>query len=83
MLASLSEGKCMCPHWGYLLAGIVTVRYDNGHEETIEAGDAFYIPAGHTWWKADAGTELVQFSPADQLAEVDAAIAKAMQNAQR
>lgn len=81
ILATLPQGKCLCPHWGYVLGGRVTVRYDDGREELIEPGDAFYLPPGHTSWKADAGTELVQFSPTDLLAETDAAIAKAMQAA--
>jgi hypothetical protein len=81
ILASLSEGKCTCPHWGYVSSGRVTVRYDTGQEEVVDSGEAFYMPAGHTSWKADAGTEIVQFSPTDLLAEVDAAIAKAMQAA--
>ncbi len=83
VLASLPQGGCACPHWGYLLQGRVAVRYDDGREDVIEAGDAFYLPAGHTSWSAEAGTELVQFSPAELLAETDAAIAKAMQGATR
>ena len=79
LLASLSEGKCMCPHWGYVLQGRIAVRYDDGVEETVAAGEAFYLPAGHTSWKAEAGTELVQFSPTEQLAEVDAAINRVME----
>jgi hypothetical protein len=82
ILATLSEGKCTCPHWGYVLAGQIAVAYDDGRSQVIEPGDAFYLPPGHTSWKATAGTELVQFSPADQLAEVDAAISAAMQAAQ-
>jgi hypothetical protein len=38
------------------------------------------MPPGHAP-AAEAGTELLQISPADQLAEVDAAIAAAMQAA--
>jgi hypothetical protein len=34
-------------------------------EETVEAGDAFYFPPGHAP-EAEAGTELVQLSPADE-----------------
>jgi hypothetical protein len=79
MLKGLPGGNCSCPHWGYVLKGRIIVRYD-GHEEVIEAGDAFYIPPGHAP-EAEAGTELVQISPADQLAAVEAAIAKAMQPA--
>jgi hypothetical protein len=77
ILASLPEGNCACPHWGYVFKGRLTVRYAD-HEETFEAGDAFYMPPGHAP-AADAGTELLQISPADKLAEVDAAIAAAMQ----
>jgi mannose-6-phosphate isomerase-like protein (cupin superfamily) len=79
ILASLDEKKCVCPHWGYVFSGRVSVTYENGREETIEPGDAFYMPAGHTSWRAEAGTELLQFSPSDLLAEVDAAIFAAMQ----
>ena len=79
ILASLSEGKCTCPHWGYLFTGEISVGYDTGVNETIEAGRAFYTPAGHTSFKVAAGTEMLMFSPADELAEVEAAIAAAMQ----
>ena len=51
------------------------------HEEVIEAGDAFYMSPGHAP-EAEAGTEFVQFSPADQLAATEAAIVKGMQAAQ-
>jgi hypothetical protein len=55
----------------------MTVSYPD-HKEVIEAGDAFYMPPGHTP-AAEAGTEFIMFSPADLLAETEAAIAKAMQ----
>jgi hypothetical protein len=77
MLASLPAGNCSCPHWGYMLKGRMIVRYGD-HEEAIEAGDAFYMSPGHAP-EAEAGAEFIQFSPADQLAETEAAIAKAMQ----
>jgi len=77
MLAALPGGNCTCPHWGYVFKGTLTVRYAD-HEETFQAGDAFYTPPGHAP-AAEAGTELLQISPADKLAEVDAAIAAAMQ----
>ena len=79
LLASLSEKKCICPHWGYLFSGRMHVVYDDGERDTINAGDAFYTPAGHTSWRAEAGTEMLMFSPSDLLAEVDAAITAAMQ----
>src|SRR5690349_18476609 len=77
ILAVLPSGKCSCPHWGYVTKGRIVVRYDD-HEETLLPGDAFYMAPGHAP-EAEEGTELVQFSPTDQLAEVEAAIAAAIQ----
>ena len=77
MLAALPGGHCSCPHWGYLFAGRMTVRYAD-HEEVYEAGDAFTMPPGHVP-VAEAGTEFVQFSPTDQLAATEAAIASALE----
>ena len=80
MLSGLPGGRCSCPHWGYVLKGRMIVRYAD-HEEVCEAGDAFYMPPGHTP-AADAGTEFIQISPSDQLQEVEAAVVKAMQQMQ-
>jgi hypothetical protein len=79
MLKALPGGNCSCPHWGYVVKGRVIVRYDD-HEEVLEAGDAFYMPPGHAP-EAEAGTELVQFSPSKEYAVVEAFFAK-MQEAQ-
>jgi hypothetical protein len=68
LLAGLPGDSCPCPHFGYVLDGKITVTYAD-REEVFEAGDAFYMPPGHVP-AAVAGTELVQFSPAAQLAEV-------------
>jgi hypothetical protein len=78
LLRGLPGDSCQCPHWGYLLAGQVTVSYAD-REETYQAGDAFYMTPGHVP-AAVAGTEIVQFSPKEQLAETVAAM---MANAQR
>lgn len=77
MLAALPGGMCQCPHWGVMAKGRMTVRYVD-REEVVEAGDAFYMPPGHTA-AAEAGAEFIQFSPTDLLAETEAAIAKGMQ----
>ena len=76
MLKSLPGGKCHCPHWGYLVSGRMIVRYDD-HEEVVEAGDAFYMPPGHAP-EAEEGTQIVQFSPAEQLAETVGALKAGM-----
>ena len=80
MLSGLPGGRCPCPHWGYVLKGRMIVRYAD-HEEVCEAGDAFYMPPGHTP-AAEAGTEFIQISPSDQLQEVEAAVVTAMQQMQ-
>jgi hypothetical protein len=72
MLQALPGGQCPCPHWGFLMKGRLTVRYSEG-EETIRAGEAFYLPPGHVP-AATAGTEFVQFSPAAELAAVMAVV---------
>ena len=46
-------------------------------EEVIEPGDAFYTPPGHVP-AAVAGTELVMFSPQDELAAMEAAMRELM-----
>src|SRR4051794_27223726 len=63
----LPDDRCQCPHWGYVRAGKVTFRYAD-RDETYEAGDAYYAPAGHTP-VFYAGTELVELSPTDALGE--------------
>jgi mannose-6-phosphate isomerase-like protein (cupin superfamily) len=75
MLAALPGGKGTCPHWGYVFKGRLTIRYGD-HEETVGPGEAFYMSPGHVP-AAEAGTELVQFSPADQLTATTDAIKKA------
>ena len=78
LLRGLPGDSCQCPHWGYLLAGKITVSYAD-REETYQAGDAFYMTPGHVP-AAETGTEFIQFSPKEQLAETMAAM---MANAQR
>ena len=77
MLKGLPNDQCQCPHWGYVFKGTLTWSFGD-HEEVYEAGDAFYVPPGHTP-KAGAGSEFVQFSPADELKATDEAIARNMQ----
>jgi hypothetical protein len=68
LLKGLPGDRCNCPHWGYVITGRMTYVADDG-DHVVEAGDAFYLPPGHIP-KVAAGTELVQFSPTEQLNEV-------------
>jgi len=78
LLKGMPDDRCQCPHWGYVLKGRVTYRFAD-RDEVFHAGDAFYLPPGHIPL-ADAGSEIVQFSPADELKPVVDTMA---QNAQR
>src|SRR5271155_4136820 len=72
LLKGLPGDSCQCPHWGYMIAGKITVSYPD-HEEVYEPGDAFYMPPGHVP-AAETGTEFIQFSPEHELAETLTAI---------
>ena len=77
LLKGLPDDKCSCPHWGYVLKGRLTYRFAD-REEVFEAGDAFYLPPGHVP-VAEAGSELVQFSPTAELGADDAVMLKKVQ----
>ena len=55
------EPRAQVPRWGYVIDGKVTFRFA-GREETDQAGDAYYVPPGHTPVH-HAGAEIVEFSP--------------------
>jgi hypothetical protein len=78
LLKGLPDDRCQCPHWGYVLGGRVTFTYAD-HEEIFEAGDAFYTPPGHIPVKHEPGTELLMFSPADELRKTDEVMMRNMQ----
>ena len=67
LLRGAPNDQCQCPHWGYVFKGKMTFRFAD-HEETYEAGDAFYAPPGHTPVTYE-GAELVMFQPTDELAK--------------
>ena len=68
-LAALFRGLpgdlCPLPRWGYVVEGKVSFVFPD-HEETFEAGDAYYIAPGHVPVH-HAGAEIVEFSPTDVL----------------
>ncbi len=64
-LKGLPNDRDQCPHWGVLTKGQIRMVY-NGKEETIKAGDAYYMPPGHTAI-IEPGTEGWEFSPNDKL----------------
>ncbi len=74
----LPDDRGPVPRWGYVLAGMITFRFPD-REETYVAGDAYYVPPGHTPVHY-AGAEIVEFSPTEPLMET---IGVVMGNVQR
>lgn len=64
LLEGLPGGLCQCPHWGAVLKGSIHVRYGDGREETVRAGEVYHWPAGHTVW-VDEDYEAIEFSPSE------------------
>jgi hypothetical protein len=65
LFVGLPDDQCQCAHWGIVLKGKVTYHHHGG-AETIEAGEAYFVPPGHTP-ELHAGTEVVEFSPTADL----------------
>ena len=80
LLQGLPNDQCPCPHWGYVFKGRTWFRFGD-REEVYEAGQAYYVPGGHTSG-AWAGAEFVAFSPDDVLAPVDAHMMRRAQELQ-
>jgi len=69
LLVGLPGGLCSCPHWGTVLKGSIHVRYADGTEELVRAGEVYYWPPGHTVW-VDEDYEAIEFSPSRAMGEV-------------
>lgn len=72
LLRGLPHDECQCPHWGYVFRGRMVVTHA-GRETVVRAGEAYYAPPGHSV-RFDEETDLLELSPADQLAATMAAI---------
>ena len=72
----LPDDRCQCPHWGVVLRGELRLRYADS-EDVFRAGDAYLARPGHVP-VVTAGTEVVEFSPTEQLNETLAVLAANM-----
>lgn len=77
LLQGLENNSCHCPHWGYVVEGSIRLIYDNGTEETVNGGDVFYWPAGHTAI-VEKDLKLIDFSPEKEFSELMDHVAKKM-----
>ena len=62
LFMGLEGNMCQCPHWGYVLSGELTTTDADDVQETVNASDIFYWPAGHNV-KVTADAEIIMFSP--------------------
>ena len=69
LLEGLENNLCQCEHWGTVLKGSIHIRFTDGSEETVNAGDVYYWPPGHTVW-VDEDYEAVEFSPSGPMGQV-------------
>ena len=77
LFRGLPDDRCQSSHWGIVVKGRLTVTYADG-EEVVEAGEAYYLPPGHTP-AADPGTQTIEFTPTAKLKETMAIV---MRNAE-
>ena len=70
LMKGLPDNRCQCPHWGYVITGSFTYRCAD-HDETVQAGEAFYLPPGHVPVANAPDSVLVQFSPTDELRKTE------------
>jgi hypothetical protein len=73
----LPDDECQCEHMGYVIQGKVAFR-SGDDEEVFEAGDAYRVGPGHTP-VLYAGTEVVEFSPTEELARTLEVVTKNME----
>ncbi len=62
LFMGLEGNMCQSPHWGYVLSGELTTTDADDIQETVNANDLFYWPAGHNV-KVNADAEIIMFSP--------------------
>jgi hypothetical protein len=62
-LATQPGGHCQVPHWGYVISGSLMIRFQDGTEEEVRAGDLFHMQPGHTAISGADGAVTADFSP--------------------
>lgn len=75
LLKGLPNDLCNTPHWGYVIDGSMKIIYADGKEETISAGEVYYLPAPHTG-VVDKYVKFIEFSPDEEYSVLMKQIAK-------
>jgi hypothetical protein len=72
LFRSLPDGRCQCPHWGYVIKGRARIKYAD-RDEVITAGEAYYMAPGHIP-VVEEDSVIVEFSPLGQYQKTMAAL---------
>ena len=78
LFKGLPDDRCQAEHYGFVLEGELVVRYADS-EETITAGQAYYLPAGHVPLVRTSARTL-EFTRSDELAATAEVIGKNLAN---
>jgi len=78
LFVGLPDDSCQCEHYGYLFEGELVVRYAD-KEETITAGQAYYLPPGHRPLVRSTARS-VEFTRTAELNETMAVVMKNIEN---
>jgi hypothetical protein len=62
----LPGDTCPCDHYGYVVTGSFRVRYLDGTEEHVKAGEVYYIPKGH-YFIYDEPCHHIEINPHEDL----------------
>ena len=76
----LPDDACQSPHWGYVIEGRLRIVSTDGSQETLDAGQAYYLPAGHNV-VVEEDALLIEFSPAHERTKTMEHAAQMMQAA--
>ena len=80
LFRGLPDDACQSPHWGYLIEGRLRVLSAGGTEESIAAGQAYHLPAGHNV-VVEQDALVLDFSPTEDRARTMEHAAQMMQAA--
>jgi len=68
LLQGLPADRCPSPHWGIVLEGSISVTHSDGTPETVNAGEVYYWPEGHTG-VTELGVTFLEIWPAEPMRE--------------
>lgn len=77
LLEGLKNNSCQVPHWGYIIKGSMRLKYDDGKEVVLNAGEVFYMPPGHKGIVVE-DLKLLDFSPEKEMKMLISHIEKKM-----